>query len=48
MPKILFSASWESRRSRDYRRRSRRGWYEHAMLALALAALLVGVLGLLR
>jgi hypothetical protein len=48
MPEIRFSARWERRRSRDYRPRSRRGWYDYAMLALAFAVLLVGVLGLLR
>jgi hypothetical protein len=45
MPKILFSASWESRRLRDYRQRSNRDWYDYAMLALAFAVLLVGLFG---
>jgi hypothetical protein len=48
MLKILFSASLKSCRYRDYRGRSKRDWYDYAMLALALAVLLVGVLGLLR
>jgi hypothetical protein len=35
-------------RHRDHSRGLRRDWYDYAMLALALAVLLVGVLGLLR
>jgi hypothetical protein len=35
-------------RHRDNSRGPRRDWYDYAMLALAFAVLLIGVLGLLR
>ena len=41
----IFSASWESRRTRDKKRPS---WIDYAALLVALAMLLVKVLELLR
>jgi hypothetical protein len=38
----------KSRKLVDLRRRSKRDWYDYAMLALAFVVLLVGVLGLWR
>jgi hypothetical protein len=38
----------KSRKSTILRRRSKRDWYDYAMLTLALAVLLVEVFGLLR